>query len=157
MKKHVFKGVCSGAILSNYQKNRVENVCNRLNLVSFAPLWKRNQEELLLEMIQYGIDAIIIKTASSAIGKECLGMRLDQIMQYLKNKNLKYEMNYCGEGGEYESLTLDCKYYTKPILYDSYEIIGYPQENNREDWVYYLKLKNVSTIKKSCDFYGKDL
>jgi diphthine-ammonia ligase len=34
--------VCSGAIMSNYQRVRVENVCSRLQLVSLAPLWYNN-------------------------------------------------------------------------------------------------------------------
>jgi len=33
------QAVASGAILSNYQRLRVENVCQRLGLVSLAYLW----------------------------------------------------------------------------------------------------------------------
>ena len=35
--------VSSGAILSKYQKNRVENICGRLNLESLAYLWEMDQ------------------------------------------------------------------------------------------------------------------
>lgn len=35
--------------------------CQRLGLVSLAYLWRRNQKELLQEMIVNGVDAIIIK------------------------------------------------------------------------------------------------
>lgn len=34
------KAVSCGAILSDYQRYRVENVCSRLDLVSFAFLWR---------------------------------------------------------------------------------------------------------------------
>eukprot|EP01107_Rhizomastix_libera_P004608 TRINITY_DN1765_c3_g1_i2.p1 TRINITY_DN1765_c3_g1~~TRINITY_DN1765_c3_g1_i2.p1 ORF type:complete len:253 (+),score=22.74 TRINITY_DN1765_c3_g1_i2:278-1036(+) len=43
--------VSSGAIMSTYQKNRVDNVCARLGLASVAPLWQRDQHELFREMI----------------------------------------------------------------------------------------------------------
>lgn len=33
-------GVTSGAINSTYQKNRVENICERLGIESVAPLWE---------------------------------------------------------------------------------------------------------------------
>ena len=36
------QAVASGAILSNYQRLRVENVCQRLGLISLAYLWNRN-------------------------------------------------------------------------------------------------------------------
>lgn len=45
------QAVASGAIFSNYQRLRVENVCQRLGLVSLAYLWLRDQSELLEEMI----------------------------------------------------------------------------------------------------------
>ena len=61
------QGVSVGAILSNYQRARVENVCTRLGLTTFAYLWQTDQKELLAEMIRAGLTAVIIKVA--AIGK----------------------------------------------------------------------------------------
>jgi uncharacterized protein (TIGR00290 family) len=45
------RAVCSGAIASNYQRLRVENVCSRLGLVSLAYLWKQDQAHLLQQMV----------------------------------------------------------------------------------------------------------
>ncbi|KOB67647.1 putative atpase pp-loop superfamily, partial [Operophtera brumata] len=64
-------------------------LCHRLGLVSLAYLWRRNQKELLQEMIDSGVDAIIIKP-------------------HLLVMHDKYGLNVCGEGGEYETFTLDC-------------------------------------------------
>lgn len=61
------EGVSSGAILSDYQRNRVESVCARLGLVSLAYLWRRDQSELLAEMIDAGINAVLIKVAALGI------------------------------------------------------------------------------------------
>lgn len=55
--------VTSGAIMSSYQKNRVENVCSRMGLQSLAFLWQREQSILLREMIDNDINAILIKVA----------------------------------------------------------------------------------------------
>lgn len=38
--------------------------CTRLGLVCLAYLWRREQEELLQEMIMAGVKAIVIKVAS---------------------------------------------------------------------------------------------
>eukprot|EP00960_Hanusia_phi_P057160 763480-Hanusia_phi.AAC.1 len=59
--------VASGAILSNYQRIRVETVCMRLGLVSLAYLWQSDQKELLDDMIASDIEAILIKVA-------CIGL-----------------------------------------------------------------------------------
>ena len=40
-------GVSSGAIASDYQRLRVENVCARLNLASLAYMWHQPQKKLL--------------------------------------------------------------------------------------------------------------
>ena len=41
------EAVSVGAILSNYQRTRVETVCQRLGLVTLGFLWQRNQVRLL--------------------------------------------------------------------------------------------------------------
>lgn len=59
------EGVSSGAILSTYQRTRVENVCGRLGLTSMAFLWRRRQSPLLKEMIEAGVDAILVKVRAA--------------------------------------------------------------------------------------------
>ena len=56
--------VASGAIFSNYQRHRVENVCQRLGLTSISYLWRREQGNLLREMISNQVDAVLLKVAS---------------------------------------------------------------------------------------------
>jgi diphthine-ammonia ligase len=61
------QGVSVGAILSNYQRARVENVCGRLGLTCLAYLWQRDQKELLAEIIESGLVAVVIKVAAIGI------------------------------------------------------------------------------------------
>ena len=58
--------VCCGAVLSDYQRLRVENVCRRLKLTSLAPLWRMPQSHLVESMLADGIDAIIVKVRLQA-------------------------------------------------------------------------------------------
>lgn len=62
-----FEAISVGAILSDYQRIRVENVCSRLGLISLAYLWRRDQKELLQEMIDSQLHAIIIKVSARVI------------------------------------------------------------------------------------------
>ena len=59
----LFTAVCSGAILSDYQRIRVEHVCSRLGLVSLAYLWRRDQAELLDQMVDLGLESVLIKVS----------------------------------------------------------------------------------------------
>lgn len=134
-----FQGVSSGAILSRYQKNRVEHICRRMDLCSLAPLWERPQKELLAEMVSEGIEARIVKVASSCLGKECLNMGLREVYEHLE-KNSGSDPNFCGEGGEYESIVVDCPMFRKRIRIDEYEICGHPEETDREGTVFYMRI-----------------
>ena len=68
-------GVAVGAILSDYQRVRVESVCQRLGLTPLAYLWQRDQSDLLQEMIQAGMESILVKVACLGLDKRHLGKR----------------------------------------------------------------------------------
>jgi diphthine-ammonia ligase len=83
------EGVASGAVLSDYQRLRVEHVCERLGLTSLAYLWRRDQAQLLDEMIVSGISAIIIKVASIGLSESHLGCSLQQMQPHLTELTLR--------------------------------------------------------------------
>lgn len=117
--------VSSGAIASDYQRLRVESVCSRLGLVSFAYLWKEDQSLLLQEMISEGIVAITVKVAAMGLDPaKHLGKEIAYLTSYLHKLKDLYGINVCGEGGEYETLTLDCPLFTKArIVLDDFHIV----------------------------------
>ena len=101
------EGVVSGAILSGYQRLRVENVSRRLGLVSLAPLWQRAQSSILDLIDAAAIDAKIIKVASYGLRFEHLGRSTRQLHGYLLQL-ADFGVNCAGEGGEFESFVCDC-------------------------------------------------
>lgn len=115
--EHSFEAVSCGAIHSNYQRVRAENVCARLGLKLLSPLWGRDQSELLQEMIDYPIDAILIKVAGMGlVPDKHLGQSLPQMIEHLDKLHARFGFNVCGEGGEYESLTLDAPLFKKKLV-----------------------------------------
>jgi len=112
-----YDAVSCGAIHSNYQRVRAENVCARLGVKLLSPLWGREQSGLLREMIDAHIEAILIKVA--VIGLEPtqhLGKSIREMYDQLVALHDKYGINVCGEGGEYETLTLDSPMFKKRIV-----------------------------------------
>nr|XP_041572635.1 diphthine--ammonia ligase isoform X2 [Taeniopygia guttata] len=144
--KEGVEGVSVGAILSDYQRVRVEDVCRRLNLQPLAYLWHWNQEILLKEMISSNIQAIIIKVAAFGSSRakrkirmirnitclhsftgldpdKHLGKTLGEMEPVLLELSEKYGVHVCGEGGEYETFTLDCPLFKKKIVVDSAKVV----------------------------------
>ena len=113
------EAVCSGAVLSNYQRVRVEEVCGRLSLTSLAFLWQRGQRELLNEMISAGVVAIVVKTASMGLKPAHLGRTIGELAPVFERLNEQFGFHECGEGGEYETCTLDCPLFKRHI-----EVVG---------------------------------
>lgn len=148
IKSHMqFDGVSCGAILSDYQRIRVESVCTRLHVKSLSYLWQRDQEELLDEMISCDVESIIIKTAAYGLDPyKHLGKTLQQMSKTLKSLQQKYGSHVCGEGGEFETFTLDCPLFKKAIVVDESEIIIHSDDHFAT--VGYLKLKKMHLEQK---------
>uniref|UniRef100_A0A7E4VVF3 Diphthine--ammonia ligase n=1 Tax=Panagrellus redivivus TaxID=6233 RepID=A0A7E4VVF3_PANRE len=106
------QGVSVGAIASTYQKTRVEHVCERLGLTMLAYLWGADQKELLQEMLNNQMEAITIKIACCGLNQSHLGQSLRDLQPTLLKVHEKYGAHICGEGGEYETLVINC-----PSLY----------------------------------------
>jgi diphthine-ammonia ligase len=109
-------GVTCGAIASQYQKERVENVCKELGLKLVAPLWGKKPEELLRSMLEAGFEIMITAVAAEGFDESWLGRIIDEkCLQNLIELNKKYGINVCGEGGEFETLVLDCPLFSRKL------------------------------------------
>lgn len=141
-----FHAISVGAIHSKYQANRAQHICDRLGIQMLSYLWARDQVELLQEMIDFGIHAILIKVAVIGLDSKHLGKSLKEIQSTLLLLKDKYQINVCGEGGEFESLTLDCPLFKKKLLLEEYQVVLH--SNDAFAPVYYLKPTKISLINK---------
>ena len=106
------EGIVTGAIASSYQKTRIDMICEDLGLEHLSPLWGRNTEVLLEEMLQSGMEIIIASVAAMGLDEKWLGRRLnEEATVELKLLNEKYGVDICGEGGEMETLVLDAPWF----------------------------------------------
>lgn len=109
------EGVIAGAIESEYQASRVRRICDELGMEMYAPLWHKEPESLLREMIKC-MDIVMVKVAAAGMDESWLGRRFDEKMiEDMKALHRKYKVHIAGEGGEYETLVLDAPYYRKRI------------------------------------------
>ncbi|KAI5180483.1 diphthine-ammonia ligase [Nematocida sp. AWRm80] len=149
--KYSFEGVSSGAIKSQYQYNRVSDICSRLGLHSLTYLWQSNQKDLLKQMIERNIKAIIIKAGEYPLTdlisedistvytkyNKYIQEQIDQSKGILKEE----DFNICGEGGEYETITLDAPIFKRSILITASTILT-DKENRKTLSITNYTLKN---------------
>ena len=112
------QAVVSGAVFSDYQRLRVENVCSRLGLSSISPLWRKDQKELLEEMRSSGFESVLVKISSMGLQEKHLGQTVSSLIDYFDSLHKKFGFNIAGEGGEYETLILDAPIFKKRISID---------------------------------------
>ncbi|CCE62222.1 hypothetical protein TPHA_0C00650 [Tetrapisispora phaffii CBS 4417] len=120
------EAVSVGAILSSYQRTRVENVSNRLGLTVLSYLWQRDQSDLMSEMCEVSkqseneksskMDARLIKVAAIGLNDTHINMSLPVIYPIMMKLNKMYEVHICGEGGEFETMVLDAPFFKKGHL-----------------------------------------
>ena len=146
-------GVSSGAILSTYQRTRIENVCCRLNLTSLSFLWRMSCQRALLDLIldDGEIQAILVRVACPPgllphkhLGKSLHELRDNGIIDDIQQK---YQIHPAGEGGEYETLVLDCPKLFKygRLILDEIEVIT----DTCDDSVGNLRIIKCSVVKKN--------
>lgn len=115
-------GVVAGALESEYQRTRIEKVCHELGLASYAPLWHKNSEQLLREMIHAGFDIVIVGVSAYGLGRDWLGRKIDEkAVEELKGLSQKYGIHMGGEGGEFETFVRDAPFFKARIIFDEVE------------------------------------
>jgi len=124
IKKYKIDGIVTGAIESVYQSSRIQKICNKLKIECFNPLWQKNAEEYLNEIIKNKFEVVVSGVFAGDL-ENFLGRKIDEKFIYdIKNVWEKYKINIAGEGGEYESFVLDCPLFKKKLVIKSFKISG---------------------------------
>jgi ABC transporter with metal-binding/Fe-S-binding domain ATP-binding protein len=137
-------GVVTGAIASDYQWDRINGICENLGLRLFSPLWRKEQGMLLRDMVEAGIDAMVVAVSAEGLGNEWLGRTLDDdAIQRLEQLFASKGVNPSGEGGEYETLVID-----SPMHDSCLEIVEVEREITRDGGRLTVKSARLQGVKE---------
>jgi diphthine-ammonia ligase len=81
-----------------------EKVCANAGLTAVLPLWQQNRRELVMAMLDSGIETIII-SCNEVMGEQFIGKT---ITPALVDELEAIGVDACGENGEYHTLVLNC-------------------------------------------------
>jgi diphthine-ammonia ligase len=136
------EGIVTGAVESVYQAERVQRICQSLDLWCFNPLWKKNQQALLEELIEKGYKVIISGIFAYPLDEAWLGKEIDhQIIRRLLELQRDFSISPSGEGGEIETTVLDA-----PLFKQKIEILDHSVEARANAGVF--KIKQARLVSK---------
>lgn len=105
------QGIFTGAIDSDYQKQRIDKIGENLGIPTYSPLW-RKKEPMYSEVLGY-FETYIIAVSAEGLGPELLGTKFQ--VQKAKGVHPFFE------GGEGETFVTDAPFFKKRIIIDKWE------------------------------------
>jgi uncharacterized protein (TIGR00290 family) len=91
-------------------------MCNEIGIKSFCPLWHKDSEEHMKSLLKHGFEIKFVSVScegldSSWLGESLTSERLEKLIFLSK----KYRFNLDGEGGEFETITVNGPHMEKRI------------------------------------------
>ena len=105
-------GVAAGAIESEYQKQRIDEIAQELGIASFSPIW-RTGESLLSEQCTY-LDTVVVAVSAEGLGREDLGVRFDAAF-VSRLRKMKPAVSPHLEGGEGETFVENAPFFKSAL------------------------------------------
>lgn len=88
-----------------------EKVCKKAGLTAVLPLWQQDRKQLVLQMLEAGIEAVIV-SCNETMGEKFIGKTITPaLVAELESMGI----DACGENGEYHTLVLDCPLFSKRL------------------------------------------
>ena len=116
------QGLVHGGIKSNFQKEKFETLCLKLNLVCIAPLWNSEPEKYMNDLVDSNFNFIIISVSSDGLDDTWLGKSIFKsdidALNYL-SKKFGFNLNF--EGGEAETFVINCPLFSNQILIEEFK------------------------------------
>jgi len=115
LKENKVTELVTGAVYSDYQKDRIEKICQKLNIGMVSPIWHIDPMAELTELASK-YNAIVTQIAAEGFDQSFLGAKIDdKMIKKLEKIRDKYRINMLFEGGEAESFVIDAPLFKKRI------------------------------------------
>lgn len=131
-----------GAVFGHIQTHDslVDRICSDLGIEVIMPLWKRNSEQIISDLVEAGFTTIIVSVKANLMGSEWLGRTIDR--KFVKYLHL-YDstIDPCGEDGEFHTFVTDGPIFRQKLeITDSMKVL--------EDGYWFLDVLQFETVEK---------
>ncbi len=128
-------GFVSGAIASDYQWSRMNEICEGLGRPLFSPLWRRPQRAILEDMLDAGFRTIVVGVYAEGLDDSWLGREITrESVDELLELEGRFGISISGEGGVIETFVVDGPNFSSAIAINDAE-----KRVSRDSGVYDIK------------------
>ena len=106
-----------GALRSDYQKTRIERMCQRLGIISFSPLWHKDPREHMQSLLEHGFGVVFTSVSTEGMSADWIGRTLERgSLNELIDLAKRHRFNLDGEGGEFETIVVSAPHMKKDVI-----------------------------------------
>ena len=117
-------GLLTGAIASDYQWARANDIGHALGIRVHSPMWRVAPERVLRDEVDAGLKFMIVAAQTEGLDAHWLGHTFDpDFVGRLIAQAREFRFNCAGEGGEYETLVTDGPLFAKRIRIEAYHVV----------------------------------
>ena len=110
------EGLVHGGIKSQFQKEKFETLCSKLDLIVVTPLWNATPEQYMNDLLDSNFVFIMITVSSDGLDDTWLGKTISKSdIDTLRDLSNKFGFNLNFEGGEAETFVVDCPLFSNSI------------------------------------------
>ena len=111
------EGVVAGALSSDYQRMRIALVSEDVGIKTYVPIWRRDQESYMRELIRFGFKVMITSVTCYGLPISLVGKVINnELLEDIIKRARKYGFNPAFEGGEAETLVVDAPLFKARLI-----------------------------------------
>ena len=132
------EAACFGDIDIEGNRMWAEERCANAELEAVFPLWQRNREENVYELVELGYQCLIKSINSTLLPKSILGKCIDNSsIEVMRECGI----DICGENGEYHTLVVNGPVFKRPLPYQTGEFLDFGDFSIIDVFVKYFNQK----------------
>ena len=110
------EGLVHGGIKSQFQKEKFETLCSKLDLIVVTPLWNAKPEQYMNDLLDSNFVFIMITVSSDGLDDTWLGKTISKSdIDILRDLSDKFGFNLNFEGGEAETFVTNCPLFSNSV------------------------------------------
>lgn len=107
--------IITGAVASEYQKQRIEQIGENLGIATYSPLW--HKQEILMDEMLENFEIYTVAVSAEGLGPEFLAKPFSELVEKAP-KNIHPFL----EGGEGETFVTNAPFFRKKIIIDEWDV-----------------------------------
>lgn len=116
------EGLVHGGIKSQFQKDKFETICSKLDLIVVSPLWGSDPKQYMNNLLDSNFDFIMTTASSDGLDESWLGKLISKDdLDALISLSEKFGFNLNFEGGEAETFVINCPLFSNSIKIKKYQ------------------------------------